>query len=70
MKSKKNTHGRWKTWQSTYPDDSIELCHGHLFGSLHSLDDLLLMLQNTDTGLFGVIVFVFFQRTQKVQVYQ
>lgn len=43
------THGWWKTGQPAYPDDRVELCHGHLFGSLHSLDHLLLMLPKAQT---------------------
>lgn len=43
------THGWRETGQSAHPDDGVELCHGHLFGALHSLDHLLLMLQNVQT---------------------
>lgn len=44
--SERNTHRWWKARQAPYSDDRIQLGHGHLLGPLHSLDHLLLMLQN------------------------
>ena len=51
MKEEKGvyTHSQGQTGKSTYPDDSIQLGHCHLLGSLNSLSHLLLMLQDTNT---------------------
>lgn len=51
------THGWWKAGQSADTDDRVQLCHGHLFRPLHSLDHLLLMLQNgaDKVGRYGTV---------------
>ena len=35
---------------TTHPDDAVQLAHGHLLGTLHSLQDLLLVLGGKSTG--------------------
>lgn len=45
------THSQRQIGKSTYPDDSIQLAHCHLLGSLNSLSHLLLMLQDTNTKI-------------------
>ena len=45
------THSERQIGKSTYPDDSIQLGHGHLLGTFNSLSYLLLMLQDKNTPL-------------------